>query len=284
MPRHNINVAGGVSFYSLHFAILSFVLLPFVLRYLPRDQRTNAVWLTLTACAYCSGFLVVYCEARYLRPILLPVGLILTLQLVYVSGRRSVESASTGCWIALFRVSAAMLVLFSFVFATLDELKHTMAQPNTPTYRNVAAQLKTLKLSGNLASSDWGRGLFVAYHMESPYLGFPVDLSDQQTARKLKEYHAAALLVWPEPGSMDKKAKMLSQAERVVQGGGWKLAASIPVPVRPAHHQRAKTAKPLPPNTDQLRIYVPDPTAAPTTQGVVDPDEEMPSDPDASSL
>ncbi len=280
LPTHDINARGGISYHSLHFAFPALILTLFLLRYLPRTQRTNAVWLWLTSLAYVSGFLLVFCEDRYLRLVLLPLALVLTLQLVYVSGRRSVESASTGCWIAMVRVSAATLVFFAFSFAVIADFRHVMAQPVDPTFRNVAAKLQTLKLQGNIASSDWGRGLYVAYHMNRSYLGFPVEVNDQTAARKLNDFHASALLVWPEPGSIDGKGKTLLQADRVARAGGWKLAMSIPVPVHKESKTRIRGGKPVVILNDKLRVYVPDSAAAPTTQSIFDPDEEMFPEPD----
>ncbi len=228
----------------MHLGLGAFLIAPVALALVGRGQRRKTAWVWLTGAIYGLGLSFVYLDAQQLTPVLLPLALVLALQLALTLARAPGAAAGAA------RHILALLVAVSFFAAAVKDVKAAWT-PYTPTapFRQIARHLQESGVSGSIASSDWPRGLYIAYFMDRPYVGFPEDKSDAECEQLLKE--TGVLLCWPEPNRADVNGETFQQAQRVASDSKWHLLEekfmvglkNLPPPPPPRRKSRSGSTK-----------------------------------------
>lgn len=179
-----------------------------------RADWWRLLWLGGTGLIYCSGFLAVHFEHRYVDFMLRPLVLIacLLLPLACLRGRWGKALATT--------------ILVSFAIPAAAEWLSLVNDPGTSGYRQVGQRLRELKCLGPVASSDWHQGLCLSFHADLPFAGFPVETDPSECNRMLHAYGIQTLLVWPKSWD-DGPDSSEHVAEALVQMGTWRHRETI---------------------------------------------------------
>ena len=169
----------------LGLSLLFVILGPVLLGYMGQRQAAwTALWGLSVATLFASGFTLLFFSYRYTNPFLRPFCLILTLNTVFHLSHRLRSRAPRGWLRGWAPAGVWIMVLFSFAAHanlpfepyTLEEIHGTPFNNVTldsALHRQLAADLRAAGVAGPLASSlHWG-GLYLAYHMQVPYLGTP---------------------------------------------------------------------------------------------------------------
>jgi hypothetical protein len=152
------------------------------------------LWVAGTVLLYCAGYVVIrggddFLEPRYIMPILWPVACIgcwsLTLS--------ALEAARPRRAVAGLAIAA---VAASFSLLPAELLGRMILRPTPQPYRAIAAKLTALNCQGPVAATLHPQGLYVAYHMDKPFVGTPDQANIQLCAQQLDQYGVQTLLVW----------------------------------------------------------------------------------------
>jgi hypothetical protein len=171
-----------------------------VLLYLLRRQTEQVfriLWYAGTVLLYCSGYALVVVEDRYIKPILWPVGCFCCLHFAWLLRERlcgagqgqSPRRDKTGPVLA-----AALLVAFGL--APGIQVVKDLKSRSSPAYRAIGQKLAAAGFRGPVASTRFDEGLYVAYHMNQPFLGGPQGKTPEQCEQELNRQGAKVFLVW----------------------------------------------------------------------------------------
>lgn len=205
-----------------------------------RHAARTALWGLGTTALFASGLIFLFFSYRYTNPFLRPFCLILAFHTV--SRISSFESAGSSPglvrkWAPAFLWSVLVLSLAAhanipfrpFTLEEVDGTPFNNVTVDSSLHRALADELRKAGMPGPLASSlHWG-GLFLAYHMQVPYLGTPRfaapstdPISPHDLLAELEEHLARSFLA--EAGSPT------ARALRAVPGKWALLQTAQPVP------------------------------------------------------
>ena len=144
---------------------------PLVAYWLRRDpvETRRLVWGVGTIVIYCAGYLPVLVERRYIMPIVLPIGLFLSVHISRLVWRRW----RGGARLRFHAVSQplAVVLLSSFAYWGPRDAVPALLSGAPPQYRGYGDRLKLSVTSGAMAGNHFRPALFVAYHAGMPYVG-----------------------------------------------------------------------------------------------------------------
>lgn len=188
------------------------VLAPLLLLWLgKRREAAIATWLTGSILLFAAGLTLVYYSYRYTDPFVRPLCVILVMLTTSVICSRMRGHAGS-----IVAATLAGIVLLSFsVHAHIPFRPFELHDPggtafddiivDSSLHRELAEKLQAEGIEGPLASTmHWG-GLYLAYHMEIPYLGTPAPGGGLE---ELRSHGAATFLV--EEGARWDTAQMRS--------------------------------------------------------------------------
>ncbi len=163
-------------------------------------KRWRVAWIVGTLAAYCSGFLFVYFDRRYIDSVALP--LVLTLCLWTFHSLLRTRRDPWYVWIP--RGFLMLGVLVSFAWALKPDLRELFHRQTTVIYREIADLMRVEQLVGPIACTDRYVGMYLALHLgEKQQSILPID-------PKVKKNHAlekallagkpGAIVVWWDRG------------------------------------------------------------------------------------
>ncbi len=170
----------AVRFFDVLGAILAvIVFLPLLLLAYGACDRLRLAWFWGTISIYCSGFLLVWYDGRYLTGFVwvlcLALGADLLSQLTRVLA--AIEPGSEGRWRRIWLGIAATLLFCSACFYPASKVaaNRQFHGTNGP-WREIAAQLKDDGLVGPIAAckESYNAALPIAYHLGVPLYGEPL--------------------------------------------------------------------------------------------------------------
>lgn len=192
------------------------LLAPFVAAALGDRAATERLgWIAGTVVLYCAPFVLVYFTYRYTAPFLRPLCILACVQ--------------AACLIAhpLPRLAGSALlagVFLSFgAHANVPFRPHVVEETGVTPFNDItvdakphrvaAARLGELGLAGPIASNLYWGGMYVAYFLDTPFVGSPDAPTPEGREAQLREHGAKLLLV-------DRSAPW-------DLGPGWRLAATL---------------------------------------------------------
>ncbi len=131
-----------------------------------------------TVFVYCSGFLPIYYEVRYIRGFLWPICCIYCLALVVPYFAIQAPKIGLPRWTTWL---VTLLVVGSFAAGIRDhgrwQLRDSADRPGA-VYRQLATQLQADGFAGPFATDEriHHLGIFLAYHLDEPFLGSPIEV------------------------------------------------------------------------------------------------------------
>ena len=171
------------SFDALGICVPTLIFLPIVL-WKPGSNRGlfKSVWVLGTVAIYCSGFMLVYYEIRYIEYFLWPLCCIYCLGFFVPSFAKCAVKLRLRRWGALL---AAALVAASFAEHVRErDVSFLMdcTAPRGASYRMLAQELRAGGMRGPFATDEqhWYFGEFVAFFLNEPFVGSPVEKSDDE--------------------------------------------------------------------------------------------------------
>jgi hypothetical protein len=171
-------------------------LLVYLLRGRPHDQF-KMLWLVGTILFYSSGFLLVYVEGRYVMPVLWPVACILLFHIAWLVREKLREARSASLWRpGILAVVPALILAVSFGVVPAGKLASVTLMPDANHFRQVAERAREAGCAGPVAGSSFSQGLYVAYHLDLPYLGRPLSTSPEECGQELDRFGVKTFLVW----------------------------------------------------------------------------------------
>ncbi len=206
----------------LGLSVMLLLLGPLILWRMGRHHAArSALWGLGVATLFASGLTFLFFSYRYTNPFLRPFCLIVVFHTVSHMSRsdssgpppgRTLKNASAFMWVVVL-LSFAAHANIPFQPFTLEEIDGTPfnnVTVDSSVHRALAAELQETSMTGPLASTlHWG-GLYLAYHMQVPYLGTPRyaaspanTASPEDLLGELEEHQARSFLV--EPGSPSAK-------------------------------------------------------------------------------
>jgi hypothetical protein len=225
----------------LGLSLLLLILGPLLLRVMGKGHAAlSALWGIGVATLFASGLTFLFFSYRYTNPFLRPLCLILAFHTVSWMCRFENSVSPPGLarkWAPVFLWSVLLLSFAAhanipfrpFTLEEADGTPFNNVTVDSSVHRTLAAKLREAGMPGPLASSlHWG-GLYLAYHMQVPYLGTPRSVapsagpaSPKDLLAELQQHQARSFLV--EAGSPG--AGILRSAP-----GRWALLeAAEPVP------------------------------------------------------
>jgi len=208
-----------------------------------RQRRVvpTCTWLAVTIAIYCSGFLIVAYETRYVQPILLPLGIALCLttwvELPQWLGPRlgpRLDGMRLANWQPWHWLPAVMLGLYALGGAVgilpqdMPGSAVLLLRPANRFDATVAQQINTLDLAWHyrVATSDVPRGNCVAYLLGRGLVAFPSDHNMSVLTRKMADADVGVLIIW-EVASKQPKGVHQKLVEKFVRRLRWRQVRVI---------------------------------------------------------
>jgi hypothetical protein len=156
----------------------------------------HPLWLAGTFLLYCSGYLTMFIDARYVLPVLVPLGWIYCVSLAHLlqSHWRAAGRDGSPPPRRAGLVLAGVLLL-SFGVPAAARFARDVAYPYAKPYRAAAQRLAAAGCRGPLASTQYDLGLYAAFHMNQPFLGSVLSKEPEACRRELDEHPARTFLV-----------------------------------------------------------------------------------------
>lgn len=184
--------------------------------------RWTVVWLAGTIPLFCSGLLMVFYTARYTLPMLLPMGLLLGVILAARLEVGAYRTTATGAWRSVRMIMLAV-VLLSFGTAAAARYNETWKLKTMGVYRAVAQEIRRQKLPGPIASAEIHSGMYVAYHANMGFIGFPPGNDIAKVEQALLAKHCGVLVIWHDPKPDRAYAASCKLARGFDQRAEWKV-------------------------------------------------------------
>ena len=184
--------------------------------------RWVVVWLAGTIPLFCSGLTMVYYTPRYTLPMLLPMGLLLSLILAMRLEVGAYHVAAVGAWQSLRRI-LPVVVLASFGIAAMVRFNETWKLKTMGLYRAVAQEIHRQKLAGPIASAEIHNGMYVAYHARMGFMGFPPGNDIAKVEQALLVRHCGVLVIWHDPKPDPAYAVACKLSRGFDPRAGWKV-------------------------------------------------------------
>jgi hypothetical protein len=207
MMRHQLSyswriakeVVGSIARFDLLGLSVGLTLLaPFLAVALGKKEAANRLaWIAGTVVLYSAPFVLVYFTYRYTAPYLRPLCIL-----------ACVQAACTLAWHLPRLAGSALIggVLLSFAaHANLPFRPHVVEETGvTPfnditvdgkLHRGAAMKLRELGLSGPIASNLYWGGMYVAYFLDTPFVGTPDAPTPEGRNAQLREHGARLLLI-----------------------------------------------------------------------------------------
>ncbi|MBV8780082.1 MAG: hypothetical protein JO353_01680 [Phycisphaerae bacterium] len=179
-----------------------------------RKRRPSqiSVWLVLTALAYCTGFLMVAFETRYIVPFLLPIAIALCF-----SEAERFDFLMGGCLTAAIYCVVAAIDLYPFAFLN----------PPHPIYQRVASEMRSHGLNQVFSSSQNNNGVNVSWYLNQKIVLVPPQNDIETIERKLRECGVENMIIWIDPRTeaRDPYPEQLTKMMRSTHH--WELAFSL---------------------------------------------------------
>ena len=180
----------------------------------------QARWLLLTVVIYVVGYLGFHVVRRFFQPVML-----IDVLLVFLLFGRLMQkshpppSSAPSADRALSRWRWALVLALSLSPLVWASGQLAWGLPRFPRAGRMCAalakELRPLELPGPVASTLWHRGLFLAYHLDSKFLGIPFIQQEPEVFRELADAQVGTFLIWDKPA-------LVSAFERSVR---WQLRA-----------------------------------------------------------
>jgi len=182
----------------LSFAAMLLLLPAAFLMRANRAELFRLLWLAGTVLLYGSGYLLSHVEARFFEPFMFPLFLLLSVQIALLLPRVIGRKAGGAVSKERQRIAVALAILVLVSFGTNRALLLcTDLRAGNPTgYRQLAARLKHSGFAGPLASNSWVDGLYVAFHMDTPFLGRPHLATPERWGDELRQGGVRTFLVF----------------------------------------------------------------------------------------
>ena len=211
-----------------------------------RQFRPHAWWSVITAALYCSGYVLVNLETRYIVPVVAPLlcigsGVLLRdLMRGAIRSTARMDAGDPALWIRLLfnaRVAAILPALVVTAYGSIDiysvacvAAQHPQSESMTR-YRTIARELQRAGCAGfRSASNRYHDGLYLAYASGdvATYLGEPTAVTPQELATELTTSGVTVYLNWISPSTSDGG---VSHPPRTIGSDPcWKLAQTIEDP------------------------------------------------------
>ncbi|MBV8780081.1 MAG: hypothetical protein JO353_01675 [Phycisphaerae bacterium] len=188
------------------FDYAGFTLLAVVLALAIGDRDSR--WLVISGTIYAAGFLLVVYETRYILPVLLPIGLSITLAMA-----RRIR------WNPLVPL---VLIAFAGSAAWADYDVITQKQSRV-TYRQIAAELKSHGIHDRFVTNTANRdkAACTAFFMDQKFIAMPNDRDPSVLQLKLNERGVVYLFDWFDPQYADSDAWPEPQTRAILGDGMW---------------------------------------------------------------
>jgi hypothetical protein len=179
------------------------------------EDLFRLLWFLGTAVLYCSGYLLVAVEDRYVMPVLWPLACACCFHLGWLLRERihRDEPDNRRDWAGIL----ILLVLsVSLVGGAVREVRQALRNIEDAPCRGIAQRLSASGLTGPIAGTSRHLGLYIAYHMNQPFMYRPASEAPTDARAELDRAGARMLIVWPD-----------SPLYGSFAGGSWVLADMI---------------------------------------------------------
>ena len=184
--------AAGISL----FVLLATPALVFLFRR-RRDDLFRVLWVASVFVIYCGGYLLMHLQERYIAPVLWPVACLWCFHL----GWRLVEHVGPmlrdrGRSERGWRVVIALILVASFGGMAAGRAAGLALYRPLRNFRNIAREIEQAGCRGPVAGTRPDETLYLAYHMNQPWLGAPASARLAECAAELERFGARTFIVW----------------------------------------------------------------------------------------
>lgn len=159
-----------------------------------KDERRRLIWTVGTVILYCSGYVLLVLEDRYLLPVIVPLLAIWMFHLVW----RLAQFGAARDIAALRRPAMAVMGTVLTLSLTLPTLGATARDLlGTPANgRAIAAQLQRDGCRGPIAGTEVNPTMYVSFHMGQTCLGAPESTNVPDCLAELDRAGARTFMLW----------------------------------------------------------------------------------------